>query len=190
VTRRAAALLALGAIGALGPLAGCGGGGADARGAKYGETVLTWPRGAGPAFPVLRGTDLAGKPLSTADARGKVLVLNVWGSWCGPCRQETPALRAASDALMPKGVRFVGLDIQERGDVIGARTYERKAGIRYPSFNDDGGSLLLQLRGIAVTAPPQTIVVGPDGHVTARYVAPITATTLKDLVADAGGPAA
>jgi thiol-disulfide isomerase/thioredoxin len=171
-------------------LAGCGGGGADARGVKYGETVLTWPKGKGPAFPVLTGKDLAGKPLSTADAKGKVLVVNVWGSWCGPCREETPALKTASDELTPKGVRFVGIDIQERGDVVGARTYERKAGIRYPSFDDDSGALLLRLRGIAVTAPPQTIVVGPDGRVTARYVAPITATTVKDLVADAGGPAA
>jgi thiol-disulfide isomerase/thioredoxin len=185
--RRSAVALAVLGLG-VPAVAGCSGGSADARGVKYGETVLTWDRGKGPVFPVLEGTDLAGKPLSTASARGKVLVVNVWGSWCGPCREETPALKAASDTLMPRGVRFVGLDIQERGDRVGARAYERQAGIRYPSFDDDSGALLLQLRGIAVTAPPQTLVVGPDGHVTARYVAPITANTLADLVSDAGGP--
>src|SRR6185437_1409098 len=83
------------------------------------------------------GTTLTGAPLSTASYRGKVVVLNYWGSWCDPCVAETPQLRSAWNQLKGKGVQFVGLDAEE-GPQTGA-AFMAANGLDYPSLSWDGG---------------------------------------------------
>jgi peroxiredoxin len=127
------------------------------------------------------GTTLAGAPLSTASYRGKVVVLNYWGSWCDPCVAETPQLKSAWDQLKGKGVQFVGLDSQE-GAQTGA-AFMAANGLDYPSLSWDGGKFLLQLKGKA-PAPPVTIVLDEQGRLAARVVGEVDATTLVGLVDD------
>jgi thiol-disulfide isomerase/thioredoxin len=133
------------------------------------------------------GTTLAGAALSTASWRGKVVVLNYWGSWCGPCQDETPALRSAWTQLKGQGVQFLGLDSQEQPPTGAA--YMASNGLDYPSLAWDGGKFLLQLKGKA-PAPPVTIVLDQQGRLAARVVGEVDATTLVGLVHDVlGGPA-
>jgi thiol-disulfide isomerase/thioredoxin len=132
----------------------------------------------------LRGTTVDGQQVDLASYRGNVVVLNVWGSWCGPCQKEAPALQAASQALAPKGVKFLGINIREDGNRARAAAFERTYGITYPSLFDSTG-YLLALRGVvAASAVPSTVVVDAQGRIAARISGPTTKDTLIDLVDD------
>ena len=132
----------------------------------------------------LRGATVDGQQVDLASYRGSVVVLNVWGSWCPPCQQEAPALQAASVALAPKGVKFLGINIREDGNRARAAAFERAYGITYPSLFDSTG-YLLALRGVvAASAVPTTVVVDAQGRIAARISGATTKDTLVDLVDD------
>ena len=136
------------------------------------ETVVT-----------LEGTTLEGEPWSSADHRGQVVVINVWGSWCGPCIEEAPALEQVASDLRAAGepVRFIG--VNSRDSVPSALAFQQAHGISYPSLQDDGGRTRAQLGGLAV-ATPSTIVLDGQGRVAARISGQVDASTLRGLVDD------
>ncbi len=137
-----------------------------------------------PALGPLHGATVDGGTVDVADYRGHVTVLNVWGSWCPPCQAEAPDLQAASQALAPKGVKFLGIAVREPG-VAGAKAFQRTYGISYPSLFDRDNDYLLALRGVvAANAIPATIVVDDRGRVAARFSGQITKNTLVDIVDD------
>jgi thiol-disulfide isomerase/thioredoxin len=132
----------------------------------------------------LRGKTVDGQDVDLAGYRGHVVVLNVWGSWCPPCQQEAPALQAASVALAPKDVKFLGINTKENGNRAAAAAFERAYGITYPSLFDSP-DYLLALRGVvAANAIPSTVVVDAQGRIAARISGPTTKETLVDLVDD------
>ena len=141
------------------------------------------------ALLALSGTTLQGTPWKVADARGKVLVLNVWGQWCGPCVAEMPHLQQvwsqASAAGQP--VQFMGINY--RDGVETARAFLRANNITYPSLEDDGGRTLLALHGKANTTPT-TLVLDRRGRIAARVSGPVSAATLRGLVNDVLGESA
>lgn len=134
----------------------------------------------------LSGATLEGAPWKVADAQGKVLVLNVWGQWCGPCVAEMPHLQQVWSALSKaeKPVQFMG--INSRDGVETAKSFLSANKITYPSLRDDGGATLLALRGKANTTPT-TLVLDPQGRLAARVSGPVTAATLSGLVNDVLG---
>ena len=136
----------------------------------------------GPAVD-LAGTTLDGTPWKSADARGKAVVLNVWGSWCGPCVGEAPDLQKAWTSLSAakKPVQFMGINIQE-SPATGA-AFMRSRGLTYPSLTDQPGVLILSLQGKAVSTPT-TLVLDTSGRIAARVNGPVSATTLTGLVDD------
>ncbi len=89
-------------------------------------------------LPHLSGSTLAGAELGPPQLRGKVLVVNFWASWCGPCRDEQPALQALSKSFASRGVQFVGVD--ERDNLAQAKAWVREFGVTYPSIVDQAGS--------------------------------------------------
>jgi thiol-disulfide isomerase/thioredoxin len=130
----------------------------------------------------LSGTTLEGKHLDLASLRGKPVVLNVWGSWCPPCRKEAPDLQAAATELGAKA-SFVGIDTREDAASQGL-AYQRRFKITYPSLVDQG-DLLLALRGaISSQSPPVTLVLDPQGRIAARFIGPVTRLTLVEMVHD------
>jgi len=132
----------------------------------------------------LRGTTLEGTPFDLAALRGKVVVLNVWGSWCAPCRKEAPDLQAASVALKTKNVEFVGINTADK-DPAQALAFQKTFGVSYPSISDDGGTALLSLRGaVPPNGIPTTLVVDAQGRIAARISSTTTRATLIDLVDD------
>lgn len=134
--------------------------------------------------PVLNGTDLDGKPLTTAGHEGKVIVLNVWGSWCSPCRHEAPALVEAVRRTAGKA-SFFGINTRDL-DPAPAQSFARAFELNYPSFYDPNGELLLTLRDLPAKAIPSTLLIDGQGRVAARVLGEVTTSMLTGLVDDLG----
>lgn len=135
-----------------------------------------------PTAPPLQGTTLDGDPLDPRDFKGHVVVLNVWASWCSPCRAEAPDLNQVARDTYDRGVRFLGIDTRDNADA--ARAFVRQHSVEYPSLIDDG-AILLGLDGlIPLAAIPSTVVVGSDGAIAATVVGQVDRSTLRGLVDD------
>lgn len=137
----------------------------------------------------LSGTTLEGTSWRVADAKDKVLVLNVWGTWCGPCVAESPHLQRVWSELSAAGkpVQFMGINY--RDSVETAAAFLRANKVTYPSLEDDGGRTLLALRGKA-NATPTTLILDRRGRIAARVSGPVTVTILTGLVDDVLGESA
>lgn len=130
------------------------------------------------------GETLDGKPISLDDYRGKTVVVNVWGSWCAPCRSEAPDLVAASKELARDGVAFVGIDSRDL-DRAAAQAFVRRFEVPYPSIYDQQGKTLLAFRGtLSPNAIPSTVVIDSQGRVAASIIGETTKATLVGLVRD------
>jgi thiol-disulfide isomerase/thioredoxin len=134
------------------------------------------------ALPAITGPTLAGPTLDLHSLRGSVVVLNVWASWCTECRNESPALaKLAADPRM-SGVRFVGIDEQDKSEA--ARSFASAVGTTYPHLVDQDGSLLAKVPLVPSTAIPSTVVVDQDGRVAARVIGAVDVAALrKELLA-------
>lgn len=168
------------ALAAAALLAGCSGG------ASTGESALgvvtTVPPAERVAGPELAGPTLDGGELATADLEGDVVVVNAWGSWCGPCRAEAEDLEQVRAATEDDGVEFVGLTVKDEPDA--ARAFVRQRGVTYPSVSP-GEPLLLGFRdSLPATSTPTTWVLDREGRVAARVLGAVSATTLQGLVDD------
>lgn len=184
--RTAAALLSVALLG--GGLAGCSRdsvGGSGDQGYVAGKGIITSLKVADRKRPgPVAGTTLAGRNVSLSDYRGKVVVLNVWGSWCPPCRKEAPDLVAAAKELGPT-VQFIGLNTRDL-DPAPARKFVQEFGVQYPSIYDPNGKALLRFRGqISPKAIPTTLVIDKSGKVAARVVGEVSKDTLLGMVHDA-----
>lgn len=137
----------------------------------------------------LQGTTLDAKPFDLTHLAGKIVVINVWGSWCAPCRAETPELVRVANEKADQGVRFVGIDT--RDNHAAAKAFTRNLKVPYPSVEDPQGQVLLAFRGTVPTSVvPSTIVIDRQGRVAARIIGPVTYTTLIGILDDeiaAGG---
>lgn len=135
--------------------------------------------------PLLEGPTVDGGTASTADLAGKIIIVNVWGSWCAPCRAEAPELVKA-DAELDDDVAFLGVNTRDL-DVAPARAFERSFGLTYPSIYDPNGKLLLGFGQLPPKAIPSTVVIDADGKVAARVLGEVNATTLAGIVDDVRG---
>ncbi len=127
--------------------------------------------------PSLVGRTLDGKSLSLQVAgRGMLVVLNVWASWCGPCREESPMLASAARTFAPAGVLFVGIDEQDVSS--NARAFEKTVGATYSSFVDTQGSLLSKLKMLPQMGVPSTLLLDRNGRIAARVIGPISSNQL------------
>ena len=124
-----------------------------------------------------------GQTLSAADYAGKVIVVNVWGSWCQPCRAEAPDLQAASEETTDSA-QFIGLNTRD-SDPAQAEAFVRTAQITYPSIFDPDGQLLLSFaRDLPPSGIPSTMIIDKQGRLAVRIIGPITKVTLVNLVDD------
>jgi thiol-disulfide isomerase/thioredoxin len=134
------------------------------------------------------GETLEGEKLSLASYAGKVIVVNVWGSWCPPCRAEAEELADAARELAPKGVVFVGINTRDSSPDNGL-SFQRRYQVPYPSLYDPGGRNLLAFhRTLTPNSIPGTVVIDSQGRVAASILGEVTSrTTLVDLVEDVSG---
>ncbi|MFQ5618245.1 MAG: redoxin family protein [Rhodospirillales bacterium] len=95
---------------------------------------------------------------------GKTLILNIWATWCPPCRKELPALQRLSERLNPDLFAVAGLSIDKDADFV--REFLREVGVSYVNYIDATQDVAKALTGIVTV--PQTVVIGPDGMIRQR----------------------
>lgn len=122
-----------------------------------------------------------GKTVSTDDFRGKVVVVNIWGSWCGPCRDEAPELRKLDEKTKDKDVALLGIAVRET-DRQSPQDFMRNRGLDYASIYDPPGRSLLPLHGYPTSVVPSTLVLDKQHRVAAVYLRDILAKDLLPLV--------
>lgn len=139
--------------------------------------------------PERRGTvgDLSGNSLtepgttiSLARYPDHVVVLNIWGSWCGPCRSEAADLVRVARETMDQRVQFVGIDVRD-SQQAGA-DFARDFGLTYPSIFDPPGRTLFALKGIPRSVVPLTIVLDRQHRVAAVFLHAVHAGDLLPVV--------
>ncbi|AZM54751.1 redoxin domain-containing protein [Streptomyces sp. WAC 01529] len=187
--RGRATLLAAGAAAAALALSACGSGGMSGGSGNTNfvagkDGISTAKKGDRKALPELDGETLDGEKLDIADAyKGKVLVINVWGSWCAPCRAEAPNFVKVAKEKKAKGVEFVGINTRdpERGPAL---AFEKAHEVPYPSVYDPTGKLMLRFpRGsLNPNAIPSTLVVDRDGKIAARTQQPLNEAKLRKMI--------
>lgn len=119
--------------------------------------------------------------LALKDYAGKVVVINVWGSWCAPCRIEAPDLEKVYVESKPKGVEFLGINVRETAGDDAARDFITSFGLTYPSIYDPPGKTLLAIgEQYPTTVVPMTFVLDKQHRVAAVY---LTTVGEKDLTA-------
>jgi peroxiredoxin len=130
-----------------------------------GQTEFSYPVDQRGTVGDLSGPDLANKDATVAlsDYAGKVVVVNFWGSWCGPCRAESDELNTAAAALAGQGVQFLGVNVKDTRDA-GADFLNSKQ-VGYPSIFDPSMRTLLSIRGYPSGSIPSTIVIDRQGRV-------------------------
>ncbi|MFD4144510.1 TlpA family protein disulfide reductase [Streptomyces sp. NPDC058572] len=133
-----------------------------------------------PEAPLIAGRSLSGEPIDLKALRGQVVVINAWGSWCSPCRDEAPALQAVNRQMTPQGVRFIGINTRDR-DPASARAFEARYGLSFPSVYDPPGDLLLRFPPHTLNPQviPSTVIVDRRGRIAASVPGPVTATMLR-----------
>lgn len=167
-------------------LAGCAGTGANQNGPSGSDSRYVAGDGGAEVIkdrqpgPRAKGTTLDGRPLSLADYRGKVVVVNFWASWCAPCRGEAPSLQRLYQENQAKGVQFVGVGIKD--GKAGLLAFERTFGTTYPSIFDPDGKVTLGFRDVPPSAVPSTLILDRQGRVAVRIIGATTYSKLSPLI--------
>ena len=156
-------------------------------GTPAGEVIPAADRRTAPQFS---GTLLAGGDFSAKDLAGQVAVLNFWGSWCPPCRVETPEFQQVYAQVKDRGVAFLGIDVKETDEQF-PQAFVHRFGIEFPSLYDPTGETALAFRDYPANAIPSTIVLDRSGRVAAVYTGPVAQTDLRTvldrLIGEGGG---
>ncbi|MFI5621526.1 TlpA family protein disulfide reductase [Streptomyces sp. NPDC051567] len=187
---RAILLTAVTVAGAL-TLTACGSDG-DKPAGSAGGNYVTGPSGISTVAradrdeaPKLDGETVGGETLDTTTLKGKVVVLNVWGSWCPPCRAEAPYFAKVSKELAEAGkpVAFVGLNTRDTSKQ-NALAFEENYGITYPSLYDPDGKLMLRFPKGTLNAQsiPSTIVLDKEGRIASRTLVAVNEEQLRSMI--------
>lgn len=156
-------------------LVGCCGPGAEPT--PPGEVVPGADRAAAPAFADER---LGGGRLESGSLSGQVVVVNSWGSWCSPCRDEVPELQALSERTRADGVAVVGVVVEDQEQL--ARAFLDDAGVTHPSLSDADGEVSAAFADLPIRATPSTVLVDREGRVAAVHVGAVSAEDLSAAV--------
>lgn len=127
------------------------------------------------------GTTYDGTEFSSADARGNVLVVNVWYAACAPCRKEAPDLKAIAEDYADEGVQLIGVNVRDEAGP--AQAFEQNYGIPYPSLPDPDAQIMYAMRGqVAPNAVPSTLVLDREGRVAARVSGAADPSILRAMI--------
>jgi thioredoxin-like negative regulator of GroEL len=137
-------------------------------------------------------TTFDGKRFTLNDYRGKIVLINFWASWCGPCRHETPDLITINNEYKDKGVVIAGVAVNDEAEP--AATFAKSYNVNYqvgPDVND------VLARQFQIRAMPTTVIVGADGKMLLRFPGSTDHDTLQKILdkilsdsGKSGGPAA
>lgn len=148
-----------------------------------GKTDIFYPEAERQQLPEVAGEDLfdPDKRIAAADYEGKVLLINLWGQWCGPCRTEAPELQRFFEKNRDRGVRLMGIDLRDYNRAA-PQDFMRDRGLTYPSIYDPSGRSLLNLTGYPRSVVPSTIIVDRQGRVAAIFLRDVLSSDLRPVV--------
>lgn len=126
----------------------------------------------GLAAPPYSAVDLAGNTVQLSDLRGKVVLLNVWATWCPPCREEIPALQEIYDRNVERGFEVVGVSVDGRNERENVRRFADQMEMTYPIWHDPDDVVGSRFRTVGV---PTTFLIDRDGVLVWRHMGPVEA---------------
>jgi cytochrome c biogenesis protein CcmG/thiol:disulfide interchange protein DsbE len=126
----------------------------------------------GAEAPAYAAETMDGERAAISQLRGRPVLLNVWATWCHPCRQEIPALEQLHRTYAPRGLHVVGVSIDQGDQQQGIREFLQEYGASYPIWLDPDGEIQTAYSTMGV---PNTFLIGPDGTVLWKHVGPVTA---------------
>jgi len=148
-------------------------------------SAVVYAAGHRPLAPMFTGTTLTGSRLSLSSYRGRVVVLNFWGSWCVPCRQEASTLSVVAAQYQPSGVSFLGVDV--RDTTAGAEAFARSFHVPYPSVSDSSSLITQDFTAVVpIAGTPTTLVIDRTGHIAGAVFGTTTYPELTAILAKAG----
>ena len=161
-------------------LVGCtGAGGSTGIGVATSFNIRIVPPEERVEAPVPVGEMLAGEPVTAEELRGKVVVVNFWGSWCGPCREEQPRLEALWKRSDPASVRFIGVNTR-RDQRAAALAFLEEFDVTYPSIYDPTSAIA---DDYGVRFMPATFVLDGQGRIVAQIIGAVrSADELQEII--------
>jgi thiol-disulfide isomerase/thioredoxin len=145
-------------------------------------SAVLYPAGHRPLAPGFTATTLTGSKLSFSSYRGKVVVLNFWGSWCVPCREEASTLAAVATKYRPSGVSFLGVDV--RDTTASALAFAHSFHVTYPSVSDQSSAITLDFTAkVPIAGTPTTLVIDRTGHIAGAVFGTVTYPELTAILA-------
>jgi cytochrome c biogenesis protein CcmG/thiol:disulfide interchange protein DsbE len=142
-----------------------------------GETVAVGePLGADDPLPLL-DAGASGDTGQVADYRGKWVLVNLWASWCTPCRDESPALQSFHEEHRGDGFTVLGIDTED--NTADALEFVDEFGLSYPQLHDGDGARRDEL---GMTGVPESVLVDPEGNVAYYRPGPVDAEILRDEI--------
>jgi peroxiredoxin len=130
--------------------------------------------------------------LSLADLRGRVVLLNFWATWCGPCEEEMPAMQRLYERFAGPDFELVAVSVDTEGDVV--KAFRERLGLTFPILHDPDRKVSHAYQSHRY---PESYLIDRDGRIVARYIGPrdwdaaVYQQRIAELVAGEGGaPAA
>lgn len=128
-------------------------------------------------FPVSVGTrapefhartiDAGAQPVSLDAFRGQVVLLNIWATWCVPCRIEMPSIESLQHEMGPRGVKIVAVSIDDPGQDARIRDFVQQYGLTFDVLHDPTGRIQTEYQ---TTGVPETFIIGRDGVIRKRVI--------------------
>ncbi len=133
--------------------------------------------------PILENVEFLSNEINLKELENKVVLINVWGSWCSPCRKEAPELEELYLKNKDKNVEFIGINI--RDSKISANRFIDNFSITYPNIFDRDGKFLLGYKdSLPANAIPSTILIDKNGLVAARQLGPIDKSLIQGFISE------
>lgn len=150
-----------------------------------------FPVSVGSAAPTFEARTLDAAPVTRtlADYRGQVVLLNVWATWCAPCRAEMPSIQALHESYRDAGLRVVAVSVDGAGEEQKIRDFARQYGLTFELLHNPSGDVQ---RRYQTTGVPESFVIGPDGTIRKKVIGAVdwNSEANRALVAQLVGAAA
>lgn len=144
--------------------------------------ALTLPR-PGYTAPPIAGTDFEGNPVRLDQLQGNAVFVNLWASWCGPCRMEMPEIARLAENLPPDTAIFTVNMTSTESSPARVAAYLQEHGYTFPVVLDPDGRIGKAYQAVSL---PTSIFISPEGTVTARVQGPLTYRAMQDYLKAAG----
>ena len=141
------------------------------------------PLAAGDPAPDFGAPVFDGDSLHLSSLAGQPVLLNVWATWCPPCREEMPALQALHEEFGPRGLRVVGVSVDSRGSEDTIRRFLEEGGYTFTILHDASDAVSRQFRTIGV---PESFLIDGEGRVVRRWIGkfdPLAEDVVRDIEA-------